>query len=40
MDDRAAAQASVEKLKGLSIKTVYAGHGAPFPMDRYEASKV
>jgi glyoxylase-like metal-dependent hydrolase (beta-lactamase superfamily II) len=30
MDDRAAAQASLEKLKNLKIKTVYPGHGAPF----------
>jgi len=35
MDDRAAAQASIEKLKDLSIKTVYPGHGTPFSMDRY-----
>ena len=32
MDDLAAAQASVEKLKGLGINTVYPGHGGPFPM--------
>ncbi len=37
MDDRAAAQTSVEKLKSLSIKTVYPGHGVPFPMERYQA---
>ncbi len=37
MDDRATAQASVEKLKGLNVKTVYPGHGAPFSMDRYQA---
>jgi glyoxylase-like metal-dependent hydrolase (beta-lactamase superfamily II) len=37
MDDRAAAQASVEKLKSLKIKTVYPGHGAPFSMDQYQA---
>ena len=37
MDDRAAAKASVEKLKGLEIKAVYPGHGKPFPMDRFTA---
>jgi len=30
MDDLAAAKASVEKLKGLEIHTVYPGHGKPF----------
>jgi glyoxylase-like metal-dependent hydrolase (beta-lactamase superfamily II) len=30
MDDLAAAKASVEKLKGLQIHTVYPGHGRPF----------
>jgi len=37
MDDRAAAQASVAKLKSLKINTVYPGHGTPFSMDRYQA---
>jgi glyoxylase-like metal-dependent hydrolase (beta-lactamase superfamily II) len=37
MDDQAAAQASLEKLKRLKIKTVYPGHGAPFAMERYQA---
>jgi hydroxyacylglutathione hydrolase len=37
MDDLAAAQASVEKLKGLKINTVYPGHGTPFLMERYQA---
>jgi glyoxylase-like metal-dependent hydrolase (beta-lactamase superfamily II) len=32
MDDLAAANASVEKLKSLKINTVYPGHGKPFPM--------
>ena len=32
MDDRSAAQASVEKLKGLNVKTIYPGHGAPFQL--------
>jgi glyoxylase-like metal-dependent hydrolase (beta-lactamase superfamily II) len=38
MDDRAAAQASVGKLKRLKIKTVYPGHGAPFLFDRLSQS--
>ncbi len=33
MDDPAAANASVEKLKRLKISTVYPGHGKPFPAD-------
>ncbi len=37
MDDRATAQASIEKLKSLNVKTIYPGHGAPFSMDRYYA---
>lgn len=32
MDDLTSAQASVEKLKGFTIATVYPGHGKPFPM--------
>ena len=32
IDDPAAAQASVKKLKGLKIKTVYPGHGRPFTL--------
>ncbi len=35
MDDPIAANASVEKLKGLEIKTVYPGHGAPFQMSSF-----
>jgi glyoxylase-like metal-dependent hydrolase (beta-lactamase superfamily II) len=34
MDDRVAAQASVETLKRLNIKTIYPGHGAPFSPDQ------
>jgi hydroxyacylglutathione hydrolase len=34
MDDRVAAQASVEKLKHLNVKTIYPGHGAPFSPDQ------
>ncbi|MDM7999676.1 MAG: MBL fold metallo-hydrolase [Dehalococcoidia bacterium] len=30
MDDRAAAQASFERLKGLNVSTVYPGHGEAF----------
>ncbi len=32
IDDIEAAEASIKKLKGLGIKTVYPGHGRPFPM--------
>lgn len=32
MDDRMAAQASVEKLRGLKVKTIYPGHGASFQL--------
>jgi len=32
MDDRRTAQASVVKLRRLSVKTVYAGHGVPFSL--------
>jgi glyoxylase-like metal-dependent hydrolase (beta-lactamase superfamily II) len=35
MDDPAAANASIEKLNKLSIKTVYPGHGKPFPMEAF-----
>jgi hydroxyacylglutathione hydrolase len=33
MDDPAAAKASLEKLQGLEIRTVYPGHGQPFLME-------
>ncbi|MBN2223879.1 MAG: MBL fold metallo-hydrolase [Deltaproteobacteria bacterium] len=36
MDDPAAASASVEKLSGLAIRTVYPGHGQPFPMQGFK----
>jgi glyoxylase-like metal-dependent hydrolase (beta-lactamase superfamily II) len=36
MDDRAAAQASVEKLKRLQVKLVYPGHGQSFPLDQVD----
>lgn len=35
MDDLAAATASVEKLKGMEIHTVYPGHGKPFPWEPF-----
>ncbi|NJD54025.1 MAG: MBL fold metallo-hydrolase [Candidatus Methanoperedens sp.] len=35
MDDPTAANASVEKLIGLQINTVYPGHGKPFPMELF-----
>jgi hydroxyacylglutathione hydrolase len=35
MDDLAAGNASVEKLKSLKINTVYPGHGKPFPMELF-----
>jgi hydroxyacylglutathione hydrolase len=33
IDDVEAAEASIKKLKSLGIKTVYPGHGKPFPME-------
>jgi hydroxyacylglutathione hydrolase len=33
IDDPAAAEASIKKLKSLGIKTVYPGHGRPFSME-------
>ncbi len=35
IDDRAAANDSIEKLKSLEIKTVYPGHGEAFPMELF-----
>jgi hypothetical protein len=32
MDDRVACEASLAMLQGLEIRTVYPGHGEPFPM--------
>lgn len=34
IDDVAAAQASLERLRGLDVRTVYPGHGKPFPPRR------
>lgn len=33
IDDPVAAKASLEKLKGYAVKTVYPGHGQPFPIE-------
>lgn len=38
MDDLAAANASVERLKSLEINTVYSGHSEPFPMELFTRS--
>ncbi|MGB7444324.1 MAG: MBL fold metallo-hydrolase [Coleofasciculaceae cyanobacterium] len=35
IDDAAAANASIEKLKSLGINTVYPGHGKPFIMEQF-----
>jgi len=35
MDDLAAANASVKKLKRFEINTVYPGHGKPFLMEQF-----
>lgn len=35
IDDYADFTASIEKLKKLNIKTVYPGHGKPFPMEQF-----
>jgi hydroxyacylglutathione hydrolase len=35
MDDRIAAKASVEKLRGLETRTVYPGHGRPFAWEQF-----
>lgn len=35
VDDQAAMQASVAKLNGLPIQTVYPGHGQPFLMEQF-----
>jgi glyoxylase-like metal-dependent hydrolase (beta-lactamase superfamily II) len=39
MDDAAACAASIEKLRGFEIDTVYPGHGDPFPMDAFMAGR-
>ncbi len=35
MDDPVACEASVERLRGFEISTVYPGHGSPFPMEEF-----
>jgi glyoxylase-like metal-dependent hydrolase (beta-lactamase superfamily II) len=35
IDDPAAANASIEKLKGLKINAVYPGHGKPFTWEQF-----
>jgi hydroxyacylglutathione hydrolase len=35
MDNPVEAKASIEKLRGLSIQTVYPGHGKPFPWEAF-----
>ncbi|MHB1345788.1 MAG: MBL fold metallo-hydrolase [Thermoleophilia bacterium] len=35
IDDLAAARASVERLKALNVRTVYPGHGKPFPWGEF-----
>lgn len=35
MDDVAACEASLKRLQGLEISTVFPGHGQPFPMEEF-----
>jgi glyoxylase-like metal-dependent hydrolase (beta-lactamase superfamily II) len=35
MDDPVACAASIERLQGFEISTVYPGHGQPFPLDSF-----
>ncbi|MEM7760748.1 MAG: MBL fold metallo-hydrolase [Cyanobacteria bacterium P01_A01_bin.40] len=39
IDDRSAANASIEKLKNLAINAVYPGHGKPFLMEQFSYDK-
>jgi len=39
IDDKTEANASVEKLKSLELKTVYPGHGKQFSMDELVENK-
>lgn len=39
MDDLPAAQASLERLKALGVRSIYPGHGAPFPLSSYTYDK-
>jgi glyoxylase-like metal-dependent hydrolase (beta-lactamase superfamily II) len=36
-DDMAAANASVQRLEGLEVATVYPGHGKSFPFEAFHA---
>ena len=38
MDNPAACQASLDKLQGFALNTVYPGHGKPFPMEAFIAA--
>ena len=35
IDDMAAAPASIERLKASNVRTVYPGHGKPFPWEDF-----
>lgn len=39
IDDKAAANASIERLKNLEIGTVYPGHGHPFPVEAFTGNQ-
>lgn len=39
MDDPVACDASLEKLEGLKINTLYPGHGKPFPMEQFTSTR-
>ena len=38
IDDMSAARASLGRLRSLHVKTVYPGHGKPFPLDKVKGS--
>jgi hydroxyacylglutathione hydrolase len=38
IDDMTAARAGIERLRGLGVKSVYPGHGRPFPLERLKES--
>jgi len=40
IDDLVEANVSLEKLKKLNIKTIYPGHGKPFPMELFTKSRI
>lgn len=39
IDDMTAARASLERLRGLDVRTVFPGHGKPFPLARVKAAR-